>query len=172
MSKTIDDELNNDWIDEYFKYNNFYKEQVENIDIVNIYLDVNKNIININKNNVYLDNPLITKEHLLYLIKQHNSNTNHKYRLLNFFKYNFDIDECDLKKYIDDDDNNDDDNDDDYLINYNIIQDIKWNDTIHSFNQLNGLYFIFQEKNTTNKKTLKNKKIYKNKNKTRKIILR
>jgi hypothetical protein len=168
MSKTIDDELNNDWIDEYFKYNNFYKEQVENIDIVNIYLDVNKNIININKNNVYLDNPLITKEHLLYLIKQHNSNTNHKYRLLNFFKYNFDIDECDLKKYIYDDDSDGYV----YLKNYNTIQDIKWNDTIHSFNQLNGIYFIFQEKNISNKKTLKKKDFYKNKNKTRKIILR
>ena len=70
------DILDNTWIDEHMKFNDFYKEEIDNLNIFFIYIDNNKNITDVKKNKIFIDNPILTKEQIIYTITNHNKNTN------------------------------------------------------------------------------------------------
>lgn len=162
------DILDNTWIDEHMKFNDFYKEEIDNLNIFFIYIDSNKNITDVKKNKIFIDNPILTKEQIIYIITNHNKNTNKKYKFFKMFKFNFDIDNNDINKYLNNQDNFD------FIQSYNSIEDININNTIHLFHSLNSVYFIFQERNKINfNKTTKNKtklQTHKKHNTTRKLI--
>ena len=84
------------------------------------------------------------------------------------FKFNFDIENNDINKYLNNQDNFD------FIQSYNSIEDININNTIHLFHSLNSIYFIFQERNKIKfNKTTKNKtklQTHKKHNTTRKLI--
>mgnify|MGYP001102967454 CR=1 FL=1 len=152
---------NNKFITTNYDKEDFYKESVDNIELLVIYIDNDNNIIQTNKKYLYLKNNSITKNELIQLIKQ-NNNSSDTIKLYRYFTYNFNVDYHELNKYLERD------NTEVFLKEYNKLEDIYWTDTIHIFNELNSLCFIFKERNNSKKKTLKNKNIIK-RNKTRKF---
>jgi hypothetical protein len=152
---------NNKFITTNYDKDDFYKESVDNIELLVIYIDNDNDIIQTNKKFLYLKNNSVTKNELIQLIKQNNSAPD-IFKLYRYFTYNFNVDYDELNKYLEND------NTEVFIKEYNKLDDIYWSDTIHIFNELNSLCFIFKERNSSKKKTLKNKKIIK-KNKTRKF---
>jgi hypothetical protein len=158
------DKLDISWIDEFMKYEEFYKEKVDNFNLYCIYIDKANNIIDIKQDKILIDNPILTNKEIIYMINKHNNETNNKYKLLKMFNYNFDISEENIIKFLKEENNY-------YFINtYNFTNDINWKDTIQIFQNLNSLYFIYQEKNKLSfNKTLKKKSILKTNKKNKQI---
>ena len=163
-------EEDDEWIENIEKeddlYKDFYLEKNDNITLNIIYVNRNNNIEHIKKDKFFLNEQMISKSELLYLLKTKSLYQNHKYSLLSIIQYNIDLLPEDVK---------------DYLSNpekYNFfklcktLDEIKWKDTINLFKDINSLYLIYYEKkhrnNTTKKVYLSKKK--KNKNLTRKMV--
>jgi len=146
-------ELDTAWIDELeqqdISYNNFYKEMVDKINIFYIYINNNNNIYNIKKDILPINNTILKKEELIYLIRKYRNNNNIKHSLISILQYNIDISPHDIKDLLKTNIS--------FLSIKNSLNDIKWNDTIEYFKNINSLYILFyQEK----KKTKQTKKIF------------
>ena len=154
ISDNIDEllELDTDWIDELEKqelpYENFYKENVDNVNIFYIYINNNNNIYNIKKEELPISESILRKEKLVYLIKKYRNNNQIKHNLISVLQYNIDISPDDIKDLLKNKNLN-------FLSVKNSLNDIKWNDTIQYFKKINALYILFYQEKKTNKQTKK-----------------
>ena len=144
-------------------YNDFYLEKNDNITLTILYVNKFNNIENIKKEKYFLNEQMILKADLLYLLKTKSIHQNIKYSLLSIIQYNIDLLPEDVR---------------DYLLNskkYNFfklcktLDDIKWKDTINLFKDINNLYLIYYEKRNRNNTT---KKVFLSKSKKKKNITR
>ena len=163
-------ELDEEWIKNFEsienKYDIFYKEKPLTIEIIYIYIDSNKEIEFIKKEdyNLNIDSKIL-KHNLIYLINNNKIMCENKYKLLNILKYNFTIDPIEILNYFKK--NNDNTiNNNKYLHSIKNIEDIVFNDTIEMFNELNTLYIIYENNKNIKQQT---RKIYLNKNINKKI---
>ena len=153
ISDNIDEllELDTDWIDELEKqelpYENFYKENVDNVNIFYIYINNNNNIYNIKKEELPISESILRKEKLVYLIKKYRNNNQIKHNLISVLQYNIDISPDDIKDLLKNKNLN-------FLSVKNSLNDIKWNDTIQYFKKINALYILFYQEKKTNKKNI------------------
>ena len=179
MSETINS-LETDWIDEYeeedSKYNDFYTERLPNIKLYYVYVNSLHTISNIREEKLELDDSnMISKEKILYIIKNNIIQDNIKYKLLSLLVYNIDLEPRHLKKYLESDNatvqslkqpgeiNNE------FLYSLKTLEDISLKDSITLFHDINGIYFIFfeEKKKRTRKSVTKKIRMYpKNKNTT------
>ena len=149
----IDDD--DEWIENIEKeddlYKDFYLEKNDNIRLNIIYVNRNNNVENIKKDKYFLNQQMIPKSDLLYLLKTKSIYQNNKYSLLSIIQYNIDLLPEDVN---------------DYLLNpkkYNFfklcktLDEIHWKDSINLFKDINSLYLIYYEKKNKNNTT---KKIY------------
>ena len=166
------------WVDKYEElesdYDTFYRESVTSITLYILYVDHTNTLQKIKKDNILLDdNSLLKKEYIISLIKKYEIDHNQeikgekKYKLTSFLKYNITLESDDISKFME----KSIENVDNYLYPQPTIEDIKYDDSISIFHDLNSLYFIFTEipkklkKNNTkkiyirnqNKKTKRNK---------------
>ena len=144
------------------KYKKFYKASVVSITILYIYINENKEIYNIKSELEQITNSCLTKERILYLIKQNQYNLEDKHRLIDLLKFNVDINPTEIKDIIINDFNKN------YLVSLKIIDDIKFNDTIKMLQDKNSVIFIFTntpKKNTNTKRIHLNKKTKTRRNK-------
>ena len=164
-----DDEIFNTEIideleDEVNKYQMFFYSQIEKINVYFIYINRLNEIHTFNKINYNLENNVLTKDELLFLIKRHSKFNNKKYRLWSLLSYQFDLENDEIQKYYKN------------IENYQLLQlhtnlnPIVWNKSINFFKELNDLYFLFVErkdekKNKTRRIFIKNKKLKKTKRK-------
>ena len=109
----------------------------------------------------YNSNNILQKEELTNIVNKNRKILNKKFILTQILKYNFNIKNNDINKFLI---NNDDFT---FLKKINEIDNIYWEDTIPLFQSLNSLYFIFFEKRKYNtkkihlrRKKVKTKKIY------------
>ena len=156
-----DDELDESWINEIEEedklYNSFYKEPNEIIKIFYIYIDNTNKIYYIKKSHIELDNSILKKLSLIYLLKKHRYHNNKKHNIISILQYNINLDPQDLGLYLKKEENYI------FLSSKSSIMEIKWNDTINLFKDLNSLYILFYEsnnrkKNNTKKIIIKRKK--------------
>tara|TARA_B100001540_G_scaffold173482_1_gene153270 strand:+ start:496 stop:1017 length:522 start_codon:yes stop_codon:yes gene_type:complete len=159
-----DEELDESWItqieDEEKEYNSFYKEENEVIEIVYIYINNENKIYYVKKENILLENKILDKTKLLFLLKNNKKHNNKNHKLISILQYNIDLSPEELAVYLK--------NDDDYnfLSIKSSLTELKWDDTINLFKDLNSLHIIYYE---DSKKTRANtKKIYIRKLKHRK----
>jgi len=153
-------ELNCQWTSDFEKnekfFNDFYKEPVENLQLSCCYINANKELFHIKKQNLYVGDGLLKKENLIYHIRNNMFYNERKYIPLSILKYNIDIDPEDIKFYLNDNNSNN------FLSVERSIDSIKWNDTITLFQDLNSLILIYMEKipsqNTTKKVYIKNRR--------------
>lgn len=156
-----------EWIENIEKeddlYKDFYLEKNDNITLNIIYVNRYNNIDHIKKDKFFLNEQIITKTDLLYLLKTKSFYRNNKYSLLSIIQYNIDLLPEDVK---------------DYLLNpkkYNFfklcktLDEIRWKDSINLFKDINSLYLIYYEKKNKNNTT---KKIYLKKTRKKNNITR
>ena len=153
----INSDVGEEWLIKYIEnekvFDKFYKEKVNNIKLYFFYIDKNKDIIKVLKNNLDISNNIIKKNELLEIIKGKRKILSKKFLLIQILKYNFSIENNNINKFLNNSDNFN------FLKKMDTIEDIYWEDTIPLFTSLNSLYFIFFEKQ-------------KRKHNTKKILLR
>ena len=159
-----DEELDESWItqieDEEKEYNSFYKEENEVIEMVYIYINNENKIYYVKKENILLENKILDKTKLLFLLKNNKKHNNKNHKLISILQYNIDLSPEELAIYLK--------NDDDYnfLSIKSSLTELKWDDTINLFKDLNSLHIIYYE--DSKKKRANTKKIYIRKLKRRK----
>jgi len=161
----IDLKTDEDWLVKYVKeeelFDKFYKEKIKNIKLYFFYIDKHREIIKVLKNNLDISNNILQKEELTNIVNKNRKILNKKFILTQILKYNFNIKNNDINKFLINNDNFT------FLKKINEIDKIYWEDTISLFQSLNSLYFIFFEKRKYNTKKiqLRRKKV-----KTKKIF--
>tara|TARA_Y100000389_G_C17454940_1_gene517471 strand:+ start:571 stop:1086 length:516 start_codon:yes stop_codon:yes gene_type:complete len=147
------------------KYNKFYNQSVNKIKLFFIYINEDNEIYSIKTGNENIDKSCITKERILYLIKNNQYNLLNKHKLVSLLKFNIDLHHTNLNSFIL---NKTDEN---YLSSLKILDTIKFNDTIPLLSDLNSLFFIYNYLSKTNNSHNTTKRIMitekSNKSKTR-----
>ena len=151
------------------KYNDFYREKPTSINLYFIYVN-NQNVVEFFKNDTYLLNQeqeqqspdaILHKDILLSIIKNNISLNGRNYKLVSLLKFNLDVEPEDIINW-----KLEKKNGSHYLSSEKEIKDIVFYDTIGLFQDINSLFFVYQDKLTihhNHKKTHKNiKKIYLN----------
>ena len=146
----LDNILDDTWINNIEKeenlYNRFYKESNDAINIFFVYINNSNEIYHIKKDNINLDNNVLDKLTLIYLLKKYRIYNNTKHKIISIIQYNIDLEPKELPSYLK--------KQEDYNFLYikSKIVEIKWDDTINLFKDLNSLYILFYESNHTKKK--------------------
>ena len=128
----------------------FYKDAVKTIRLVFLYINDAMELIYSKKFNIPLENEIMTKSQLLYLLKQHATHNKTKFYPLHLLKYNINLDSREIPTFVDD------------PIEYNFmsivpyVNGLRWNKTIKYLHSLNSLYIIMkQRKKSTHNSTKK-----------------
>ena len=142
------------WIEEIEKeekaYNSFYRERNDTIKIYYTYIDSKNKIYHIKKDSIELNNGVLNKEKLIFILKKHRNFNNKRHKLISVLQYNIDLapQELSQKKKKEDNFN--------FLTIKSSLDDMKWDDTINLFKDLNSLHILFYEApKSRNKETKK-----------------
>ena len=132
------DPLNTSWITEYIQnhedYSDFYKEDVESIELTLVYINTENEIFSVKREKHLIHKNKIPNPELIFLIDKFKMN---HFKLLSLLKFNFHIEPEILIQ--------DKFNSDDYLSQLQVTDDVNWEPTINILNDLNTLYFIYKE---------------------------
>ena len=154
--ENTDDELDDSWIKAIEKeeklYNSFYKEENDTVEIVYIYINIENKIYYVKKEHILLDNKVLDKTKLIFLLKKHKQYNKKNHKLISILQYNIDLSPEELGLYLKNDDNFS------FLTIKSNLSHLKWDDTINLFKDLNSLHIIFYE--DVKKKTVNTKKVY------------
>jgi len=150
------DELDDSWITELEKeekdYNSFYREENETIKLVYVYINKKNQIYFVKKESIMLENKILDKTKLIFLLKNNKILNGKKHKLISILQYNIDLAPEDLGSYLKNKDNFN------FLKVKSSLSELKWDDTITVFKDLNSLHIIYYEEK---KKSSNNtKKIY------------
>lgn len=157
----MEETLDTDWIDKFEEedgpYKGFYKEAVESIKVVLIYINARDEISLVKRLDVNLESNILKKDKLVGLLKENMRKGNKKYKPISLVKYNIDIEPRDIFHY---DKNKEDFN---FLITESAIDDIVFNDTVALFSCINCLYIMLHERpssfNNRTRKSIRLKKL-------------
>ena len=148
MSDDEDNELELDvsWIqmykDQEKNYDDFYKEKPESIEMFFLYINQDSELETINTTNYILDlNASIPKDNLINVIKEHRYKNGKKYSLKNLLKYNVTLEPEDVIHMLSVDNNEGST----FISEESYNRDIHFADTVCILQNLNSLYFIFNE---------------------------
>jgi len=137
------DELDDSWIteveDEEEDYNSFYKEENDTVEVVCIYINNKNEIYYIKKDIIMLENKTIDKTKLIFLLKNNKIHNEKKHKLISILQYNIDLSPEDLGSYLKNQDNFN------FLKVKSSLTEVKWEDTITLFKDLNSLHIIYYE---------------------------
>ena len=155
--ETSDDEfIDEGWItqieQEEKEYNSFYKEENETIELVYIYINKENKIYYVKKDMVVLENKILDKTKLLFLLKNNKKYNNKQHKLISILQYNIDLSPQELSLYLKNEDNFN------FLSIKSNLTDLKWDDTINLFKDMNSLHIIYYEESKSKKGNTK--KIY------------
>ena len=150
------EELDIDWITEFEKtdnlYKDFYKEQLDSIRLFMVYVDCHNKISFMKRSSVTLDSGILKKANLLSILKEFMYHNKKKYRPISLLKYNIDIGPVEVNTYLKNESSFN------FLTIEKSIDDIIFNDSISLFHDVNSLYIVFHESwNSFHNRT---KKIY------------
>lgn len=166
-------ELDTQWIDLFDEedtlYGDFYKSNVESIEVKYVYINEENEIFYVNKEQLILDKPnVLSKEKLIYTLKHNMYYQDKKYKPIGILQFNYDYDSDVVIDMIKKDSSHTTD-----LVSHHYIEDIHWKPTISFIQDVNSLYILFYYDphnnvvtNTTRKVLLRN--LNDTKNKTRK----
>jgi len=153
-------EIDETWIDDFEQieklYNGLYTEQLQNVLVYFLYVNDKKELFYIKKNVIEINDGQISKEHLVFLLKNNHIHNKKKFRPITILKYNINLQPKDIIHYLKNTKNYS------FLSLERNINTISWEDTIPLFHELNSLFIIYTENKKTNNTT---KKVYiRNKN--------
>jgi hypothetical protein len=139
--------LDTKWIDEFKEqesnYNDYYKEPVTAINIYLLYVNKDNELEHINSDKcLFNESGLLKREIIISLIKRYQVLFSVHYKLLSLLKYNIDLEPTEIKDFTDEDFNTSNKR---FLHSEKYLEDIRYNDSIHMFQDLNALFFLFYE---------------------------
>tara|TARA_B100001093_G_C26844455_1_gene1022115 strand:+ start:2324 stop:2848 length:525 start_codon:yes stop_codon:yes gene_type:complete len=150
------DELDDSWIKEIEEeekdYNSFYKEENETIQVNYIYIDKNSKIYFVKKEILILEEKKIDKTKLIFLLKKNKNCNNKNHKLISILQYNIDLSPEDLGLYLKENENFN------FLTVKSSLNELKWDDSINLFKDLNSLHIIYYEE--SRHKSSNTKKVY------------
>ena len=155
----MEEELNTDWITQFEKvdqkYEKFYKKKVTTINVFFLYVDRYSNLFYIKKNKENLtDNGVLEKINLINLLKKNMIHNSKKYRPISILQYNITLNPNNIKSLIKKPQQYD------FINPQDSIQDLKWDNSIEYFTDMNSLHIIFFETWKDKRKKTNTKKIY------------
>ena len=144
-----DDEIDESWTHDFREvegpYNRFYKEKSNSIKLFFLYVSSNNEVITIKSERIMLDKEnILNKETLYKIIKMKKIYNNLRYNLECILKFNISVEPDDAIECLEGA------NSEDYIHIESYMKDIYFEDTICTFQDLNSLFFIFQNKNNIN----------------------
>ena len=142
-----DEILDTSWIDDFKKteriYNEFYKEPVKSINIYLMYVNKENELEHIHSDKCLLnENGLLKREIIISFIKRYQLLFSIHYKLLSLLKYNIDLEPTDIKDFTLEDVTLSNKR---FIHSERYLEDIHYNDSIHMFQDLNALFFLFYE---------------------------
>jgi hypothetical protein len=153
--ETEDSLLDDSWIVEFNKthelYQDYCKDDLYYTNLHFIYVNKNNEIEKIKQDSFLMSScNSISRTEVIGLLKRNSVEDNVKYSILSILRYNITLDAEDIHTFMK---NNDNDNDNDSCNSYDYfltpvknIDAIKFEQTIHMFQDLNDLLFLFYEK--------------------------
>lgn len=157
--------LDDKWIKEFENtdklYKDFYRDNVYYIDIHFIYINKLNEIEKISKEQILLSTPnvFLTNE-LIQMLKMYSISNNTRYSLLSILRYNITMNPDEIVNFVKTNNNIWSSN---YLSVIKKIDDIKYDKTINTFQDLNDLIILFYEKSVDKTRNNMTKRIYLNK---------
>lgn len=144
-------DLDLSWIDDFLAtdkdYKDFYAEDIMFVKLHIVYLDKFSNITNLKEETAFMNTPnLLTREHVLRIIKTHCIYDDIKYSVLSILKYNFTLSPNDLKSFLK---SNNPTIGSTYLTPIRNIDSILFEQTITLFHDINDLFIIFFDNNAS-----------------------
>lgn len=138
--------LDDEWINNFENtdklYQDFYKDDLYYVNLKLIYVNRNDDIDKIKHETFLMSKPnFISREEILYILKNNSIDFGKRYTLLSILKYNICLEPDEIKNYLS---NNIDTNN--YLTIIKHIDEIKFEKSINMFHDLNDLILIFYEK--------------------------
>ncbi len=95
-------EFDSEWIKDYEEkeneYKKFYKEEVNIIDIIFVYINHDNEIYNVKNFKEYIANSKINYERIIEIIKNYQNNMDIKHKLMGLLNYKIDIDPENIKQ--------------------------------------------------------------------------
>ena len=89
------DDLDDEWLqkleEEEEEYDIFYKEMIDIIQVHYIYIDESKKIYHIKRENIDIDDNILNKEYLTYILKKNKDFNNISHKIISILQYNIDI---------------------------------------------------------------------------------
>jgi len=128
----------NDSIDD--EYDAFYKGAVQDIRLIFLYINEDRELIYSKKCILPLENEVITKSQLLYLLKQHAIYNKIKYYPQHLLQYNIGLDTEDVQPFVEEPENYN------FMRGVQYLNGIRWKKTIKFFHSLNSLYIIMKQR--------------------------
>lgn len=152
----FEENMDDEWITSFEKYQSFYKDNVNYIIGIFYYINQNNEITHIHKRNIELNNSILSQTKLVFLLKKLSLYSNTYYSLLHILKINPNYE---IHQIL----NNKTDLSNIKLEEIKSINDIFWDDCIEFFNDLNQIHIFYREK--------LHKNLKKNHNNTKKIFI-
>jgi hypothetical protein len=132
--------LDDSWIQEFQEYNKFYLDDVCVLRIVCVYMDVEKNITNIKKEQIMMKNVnQLSKEEMVELLKKNSLQNKKIYKIKGILKYNIDLEPSSVEAFLKSSSLPS------FLSHLQHIQDIPFQPTINMFQDMNDLFFFYLE---------------------------
>ena len=146
----MDCEIDESWTEEFREtegpYDRFYKETTNSIKVFFLYVSQLGELVSMKSERIMLDaENLLTKETLCGLIKTREICDGTRYKLKSLLKFNIDAEPEDALEALEGADAAD------YTHVESYMADIHFQDTICTFQDLNSLFFLFNEATKTNR---------------------
>jgi len=140
-----DEEADTNWIEqmteEENKYNDFYKEPVAAINVFLLYVNQKNELEHLGREKCFLQaNNVLSRDMVLSFIKRYQYQGEEKYKVLSLLRYNIDLEPTELLDFINE---KEEEAEDRFFTSEKYLKDIRYTDTIHLFQDLNALFFIF-----------------------------
>jgi hypothetical protein len=170
----LDLDIDNSYIEEFEKLEQFYRAPLEYVTLHYVYIDNTESLCTIKKDNVLINDNILKNDQLIYTIKKHITLDSYKYKLFSILKYNITIDHNELLTNLETHNINNFSSTDLEVISQ--LRDIQFDDTIKCFHDLNSIFIFYYDpqKITHNHNVNTNNKSNHNKcknNATRKIYI-
>ena len=156
----MDCEIDESWTEEFREaegpYDRFYKETARSVKLYFLYVDHKGDLAFVKSERVMLDGENVMKrDSLCGIIKNKEVCEGVTYKLRSLLRFNIDADPEDALEALENAEPSD------YAYDESYMQDVYFNDTICTFQDLNSLFFLYQEATKTNPKRGSRRVIFK-----------
>ena len=154
------DDIDESWTQEFREiegpYDRFYKEKADSVKLFFMYVNDDRELVSVKSERVMLDSQnLIKRETLCGKIKAREMCDGTRYKLRSLLRFNIDAEPEDALEALEGVEATD------YIHDESYMDHIYFQDTICTFQDLNSLFFLFQEATKTNRKGASRRVLFK-----------